>query len=88
MYSLARSSGLVDVNMALAEMAVQYVSSGKCDTTDVTSVVWIIVVIVGVSRQGSPCLVGLAANAALVHCEASDDAQLITKSEDRPQRVL
>jgi hypothetical protein len=34
--------------MALAEMAVQYISSGKRDTTNVTRVVRIIIVIVSV----------------------------------------
>jgi hypothetical protein len=47
-YSLARSSRLIDVDMALAEMAVQYISSGKRDTTNVTRVVRIIIVIVSV----------------------------------------
>jgi hypothetical protein len=78
MYSLTRSTDrLVDVGMTLAEMAVQYVSSGKGDTADVTRVVWIIVVVVGVAGQGGPSLVCLATNRALVHCEASDHVQLI-----------
>jgi hypothetical protein len=78
MYSLARSDRLVvDVGMTLAEMAVQYVSSGKGDTTDVTRVVWIIVVVVGVAGQSGPSLVSLATNRALVHCEASDHVPVI-----------
>jgi hypothetical protein len=72
MYSLARSSKLVDVDMTLAEVAVQYVSSGKRNTTDVTRVVWVVVVIVSVARKSCPGLVGLAANGAFVHFEASD----------------
>jgi hypothetical protein len=58
-------------------MAVQYVSSGKGDTTDVTRVVWIIVVVVGVAGQSGPSLVSLATDRALVHCEASDHVPMI-----------
>jgi hypothetical protein len=58
--------------MTLAEMAVQYVSSGERNTTNVTRVVWVVVVIVSVARKSCPGLVGLAANGALVHFEASD----------------
>jgi hypothetical protein len=72
MYSLTRSSRLVGVDVTLAKMAVQYVSSSKRDTTDVTRVVWSIAVIVSVAGKSGPSLVGLAANGALVHCEASD----------------
>ena len=58
--------------MPLAEMAVQYVSSGKRNTADVTRVVGIIVMVVGVAGQGGPSLVSLAADGALIHLEASD----------------
>jgi hypothetical protein len=69
-YPLARSGRFVDVS--LAEMAVQYVSSGKRDTTDVTRMVWVIVVVVSVAGQCSPGFVGLAANGALVHSSDLD----------------
>jgi len=63
--------------MPLAKMSAQYVSSRKCNTTNVARMMWIIAVVVGVAGKGSPSFVGLAANGALVHasnpdCEASD----------------
>jgi hypothetical protein len=70
-YPLARSSRLFGVGMPLAEMAIQYVSSGKRDTADVTRVMRIVVMIVGVARQCGPSLVCLAADGAFVHLEAS-----------------
>ena len=65
--------------MPLAKMAVQYISSGKRDAANVTRVVWITGMIVGVAGQCGPSLVRLATNGAFVHCKTSDDVQLITR---------
>jgi hypothetical protein len=61
------------VNMSLPEVAIQYISSGKRYTAGVASVIRAIGVVVCMSCQGRPSLVGLVTDVAFVHI--AQDAQ-------------
>jgi hypothetical protein len=53
--------------MSLSEMAVQYISPGKCHTTDIARVTWPVGMVVCMSCQCSTRLVGLITDIAFVH---------------------